>query len=779
MSQEEDEWAVFGSDSDQSDHDDHDDYDDYDDDKEGENERRVEIPKKVETSHNDHKSDSRLIFFEKATSELCLFITKEFITSSRSIPLTLRYFSTPFSSSVTFVTTPSKTEVHDVEHSLDNKLWNDSICSKVQERGIQLVEPTTSCTDQRKYLSDAGNLFRIFEIREANSLVSYEQIKQDQCQQSYESVIRRTIAPGGLLLLTMYIHSPLCFCNEGGEMESINTSGGDITANRGEKDPAHLISQWKRSNGQSIFSDSVWDIEHASIVTHKTSIIDKSKNKVEEICTISLTKRPCTVNTLSCPWKTNSKLVLPSKNEFQHGSNEKHQQRSKLEQPAETWLQYERRLLADATVSLSIAELNESDQLAAKGVAATPPSMTKENIQKAVESIQKYGFVILPCLFSSRDDINTIHAWSNAMMEDFHSACKILKSSKGHQVDILNPGKDGTFDPISYKEMAMREDLRVDLRDGPNIKKLRLYGNLIDLESLDEMSFECVDDSCANDNDDCGTKPNVVDSKGGAATSTNPGQSQKIRKKFNKLDSDFEQNCKKEMKSLRFNPIILEIVRKLLNPKDDSNNTKEGIPMYKGNFGRYNFNGRGPNGTPQSLRVGQVGSVISLPRAGDQAIHADTPHLFELYDSLPCHYANLFILGDDGTEFSTSDSLHVDEDGNFRGDNKVGGTAFIHGSHKLTVTARLTGEDEGEATDYHSTSTVLSKREKARDEMHMRIIRPSLVMGDALIFDTRVLHFGLANQSKTKCRPMLYVNMTHSWFNDPKNWDDERSIFEN
>ena len=27
-------------------------------------------------------------------------------------------------------------------------------------------------------------------------------------------------------------------------------------------------------------------------------------------------------------------------------------------------------------------------------------------------------------------------------------------------------------------------------------------------------------------------------------------------------------------------------------------------------------------------------------------------------------------------------------------------------------------------------------------------------------------------------RPMLYVNLSHSWFHDPKNWDDRKGIFD-
>jgi hypothetical protein len=405
--------------------------------------------------------------------------------------------------------------------------------------------------------------------------------------------------------------------------------------------------------------------------------------------------------------------------------------------------------------------------------------------------------------------MKTIRSWSDAIMSDFHSACQILQSSKEHSVDIFNPGKDDTFDPISYKEMAMREDLRVNLRDGPCIRKLRSGkgGKEIDVETLKQNAYESLDKTGVLDIDDDenGTKPTIIDSISSVSAEANNNNKRNSRDSWkfsctNDNEGKGKNDEEEDMTSLRFNPDILEIVRKLLNPNatndnnNDNNNSMSGskIPMYKGNFGRYNFNGSGPNGSPQSLRVGQIGSVISLPQAGDQAIHADTPHLFELYDCLPCHYANVFILGDDdggrsGTSTSNeSTSLNdkrkpsgrkVDMDGNFTGDNLVGGTAFIHGTHRLSITAKLTAENSSEPESALGSSSAAAAREKARYEMHMRTIRPSLVVGDALIFDTRVLHFGLANRTKSKCRPMLYVNMTHSWFNDPKNWDDKQRIF--
>lgn len=227
--------------------------------------------------------------------------------------------------------------------------------------------------------------------------------------------------------------------------------------------------------------------------------------------------------------------------------------------------------------------------------------------------------------------------------------------------------------------------------------------------------------------------------------------------------------------SIRFNPEVLQIVQSLLNPKENKfgPRAKSGPPLHKGNFGRWNFQGSGPNGSNQNLRVGNVAAVISLPGAADQAIHADTTHLFEHNDCLPCHYAHVFSSGLDERDLEMVGKF--DSDGNFTGDSDVGSTAFVHGSHRLSVTARLTGENVGEPVG------------GPNDEMHVRIIRPSLQLGDVLIFDTRILHFGLANQSNKIYseksigirRPMIYMNMTSAWFNDPKNWDDKKEIFHN
>jgi hypothetical protein len=189
---------------------------------------------------------------------------------------------------------------------------------------------------------------------------------------------------------------------------------------------------------------------------------------------------------------------------------------------------------------------------------------------------------------------------------------------------------------------------------------------------------------------------------------------------------------------LRGHVDLLEVVRRVMNPVDEA--------LSPGNVGRYNFNGSGPDGSFQDVRLSPVGSIISFPGAVDQALHADTPHLFEHQALLPAHYINIFTPG------ISSRNDHEEEGG------VVGQTALLHGTHRLDATAR-----------YWDNKTELWKR---------HLVRPRLQIGDVLLFDCRILHFGLGNESTTGIeRPLLYTNVTMHWFHDPKNWDNERPIF--
>eukprot|EP00558_Chaetoceros_sp_UNC1202_P000619 CAMPEP_0197256036 /NCGR_PEP_ID=MMETSP1429-20130617/73979_1 /TAXON_ID=49237 /ORGANISM="Chaetoceros sp., Strain UNC1202" /LENGTH=97 /DNA_ID=CAMNT_0042719485 /DNA_START=180 /DNA_END=469 /DNA_ORIENTATION=+ len=91
----------------------------------------------------------------------------------------------------------------------------------------------------------------------------------------------------------------------------------------------------------------------------------------------------------------------------------------------------------------------------------------------------------------------------------------------------------------------MREDFRVDLRDGPAMREVResliLNGGESERDALDELGYRCLDGGSG------GAMPTIIDAK-------------------NKDGSCSSSSNKKKHHSLRFNPFVLEIIRKLQNP---------------------------------------------------------------------------------------------------------------------------------------------------------------------------------------------------------------------
>jgi len=323
--------------------------------------------------------------------------------------------------------------------------------------------------------------------------------------------------------------------------------------------------------------------------------------------------------------------------------------------------------------------------------------LTEHSLRKAVRSLRENGYCILPGLIDTDECLE----WGTAVLDSVHAASKILLERDG--VDIYNPHSSRT-EPGSYRELSMREDLRMDLRHGPALS---------DLRNRREGSAEA------------GGKSIVL-----SASEDKHG------------DGVF----------LRGHPSLLEIIRRTMNPGSasdpdrdaagSSSSNNENKPLYLGNIGRWNFGGTGNNGSYQNLRVSAVGGIVSLPGSADQALHADTPHLFEHLPDLPAHYVNVFC---PCTVF----------------DEAVGGTAFVHGSHDLRFTARHCSDDGN-----------------SNQRVYPFLVRPRLSLGDVILFDCRILHFGLANTSSTVERCICYVNTWHDWFHDAKNWDKNRAIFE-
>lgn len=275
-------------------------------------------------------------------------------------------------------------------------------------------------------------------------------------------------------------------------------------------------------------------------------------------------------------------------------------------------------------------------------------------IKLAANLIRDTGY----CILTGLEDEQICTEYGQAVLADLHHAARILMTRPKHEsVDLYHPC-DSLNDPSVYKELSMREDCRMDLRDGPMLRKHRTSANI----------------------------------------------------------------------PLRHHPDILSIISAVMNP----------VPFTPANYGRLNFDGQeGPQ-----IKSGAVGGIVSLPGAADQAIHTDTPHLYE-HIHLPAHYINAFTLG---THPQTN----------------VGQTAFIHNSHRLDFVRKfIRDEDDGLNTAIYDY-----------------MVRPRMNLGDVVLFDTRILHFGLGNASEDFERPLLYTNFTQPWFHDPKNWDDETSIFE-
>lgn len=384
-------WDVFGSDSDE--------------DEIVEEQNNIDNPTTTTISSSRNTLQAKInVSLEKSTDAIITFSIQKLIKTNRSVKLPQRYFGIVENQVVQHNTQDEKT------YEIMNA-WNNNMCSKIQQRGMKLVSVSHQKIESGHSLFDVASIGRIFTVDiPSQKLIDYDLGAEAE---TIDSNIRRDLVAGGLLLVTMVIKA-------------------EINMNNEEWTAQSLLQQWKTGiQENTVFTKAVWNIETASIIYSDRTI--KADSSFAEVYTISLTKRPCTVNTLSCPWKTNHKKVPTS---FYDDSKN-----NKMD---ESWIDYERRILSSATISQSIHEQNEG-------------LLTADNVEKAVKALQTHGFVILPGLFREQSNLEMVQSWCNAVLQDFDRAAIILKEK--NNVDILNPGEG--LDPISYREMAMREDLRV------------------------------------------------------------------------------------------------------------------------------------------------------------------------------------------------------------------------------------------------------------------------------------------------------------------------------
>ena len=272
-------------------------------------------------------------------------------------------------------------------------------------------------------------------------------------------------------------------------------------------------------------------------------------------------------------------------------------------------------------------------------------------VDRAARVLRKEGVVILPGLLDAAD----ADALCQDALDDFERCRQeLVKKGKG---DLAAAQQQH-----NYRELAMREDLRCDLRGTPSL-----------------TSEEGVE----------------------------------------------------RRNRLRQNEAIREICRRAATAPPSQHR--------EGNYGLWNFDLGGPGAPKKALDAGAIGSVIALPGCAEQALHADAPHIYDGIH-LPGHYYNCFLYGGEASN-----------------EPAAGQTGFVPGSHFCEACATLVKD--------------------APRNVAAGIVRPRLSSGDALIFDARILHFGLPNRSSTR-RAIVYCNHTEYWFRDPKNWDDRVSVFD-
>lgn len=367
---------------------------------------------------------------------------------------------------------------------------------------------------------------------------------------------------------------------------------------------------------------------------------------------------------------------------------------------------------------------------------------------RAVAALSQYGVAILPGLIDRSTALN----WGETAKTDMHSVLRLLQEKK--DIDLLHPGmEEATIKRIdNFHELSMREALRCDVRNVPQLRSLHdsVYG--------------------------AGT---------GASTATSEWPVyEKINTAQRLLDSSFidvmqirsrnpiapgtaMEHSLPASQNVRYHPAILSVLYDSMNPPN------QGSVM--GNWGRWNFEGPGPE-APIPFRVGRPGVIFSFPGCADQTIHADTSQLVNLNVSLPPHYVNLFIASSDArSEGRGRTKVLPVREGDSESDDvlrgfSIGHTAFVAGSQDAALTEKIMTQEGGQ------------------EELESRLVRPQLDVGDALLFDCRVLHFGLANEfdpavadeakdDTAGWRLMMYVNYHQAWFHDPKNWNDNEKLF--
>jgi len=131
--------------------------------------------------------------------------------------------------------------------------------------------------------------------------------------------------------------------------------------------------------------------------------------------------------------------------------------------------------------------------------------------------------------------------------------------------------------------------------------------------------------------------------------------------------------------------------------------------------------------------AGDISSHIIHSNKNDQ-MYTKVSHIFSSTGCLPPHCIQLFLP-------AAQNSLVLQD-----GSTSLGGMAFVAGSHAPSTFKRI-----------------MMPNDKAKQELHKRIIRPTLVAGDSILFDCRMLVINLKNSSSV-ANPFISIDWMLNWF---------------
>jgi hypothetical protein len=225
------------------------------------------------------------------------------------------------------------------------------------------------------------------------------------------------------------------------------------------------------------YLESIWDLDSALEVHSSTYIL-----------VFSMRKQSCIVNAWSCPWmdkrqRIRGRMLLSAMVDGGRSG----ELFPMMSANGMTHLQYKRNAACAVTISPSVAERggggrildDVSDPPSSSSEEGGPASfttiLTDANVQRVTEILREHGLVIIKGLLPPSQTI----PWGDAALADFNAAVSRLRRHPTRPVDLMNPRTAAVaadaddaaasdehraaFEPLSYREMVMREDLRVDL----------------------------------------------------------------------------------------------------------------------------------------------------------------------------------------------------------------------------------------------------------------------------------------------------------------------------